>query len=240
MLLESNRIEFKEKLNDDIEKEVVAFLNYVGGGTIYLGINKKGEVTGVECADAVQLKIKDRLKNNITPSCLGLFDIVLEKMNDLPVIKLIVASGQERPYYVKKYGMSEKGVFVRKGSASEPMSASLIESLFAKRTRHSIGKIKSNRQDLRFEQLRIYYDSAGKTLNDQFAKNLELLNEDDNYNYVAYLMADNNNVSVKVAKYSGVNRVDLAENEEFGYCSIIKATKQVLDKIELEKETKGN
>ena len=237
MLSESNRIEFKERLNDDIEKEVVAFLNYLGGGIIYLGINKKGEVIGIKDADAIQLKIKDRLKNNITPSCLGLFDIVLETINDVPIIKLIIASGQERPYYVKKYGMSEKGVFIRKGSASEPMSASMIESLFTKRTRHSIGKIKSHRQDLRFEQLRIYYDSAGKTLNEQFAKNLEILNEDGHYNYVAYLMADNNNVSVKVAKYSGVSRVDLVENEEFGYCSIIKATKQVLDKIELENKT---
>jgi len=86
MLSESNRIEFKERLNDDIEKEVVAFLNYLGGGIIYLGINKKGEVIGIKDADAIQLKIKDRLKNNITPSCLGLFDIVLETINDVPII----------------------------------------------------------------------------------------------------------------------------------------------------------
>jgi hypothetical protein len=32
IMKESNRIEFKEKLTDGLEKEVGAFLNYTGGG----------------------------------------------------------------------------------------------------------------------------------------------------------------------------------------------------------------
>ena len=234
---ETNRIEYKEKLSDNLEKEVVAFLNYAGGGIIYLGIDKHGNTVGVKETDQVQLQIKDRLKNNILPSCLGLFDLVVEQRNDTNILKIIVASGSERPYYIRKYGLSEKGAFIRTGSAPEPMPAKMIETLFAKRTRNSIGKIKSPRQDLVFEQLRIYYDSANKTLNGQFAQNLELLNEDEVYNYVAYLMADNNNTSVKVAKYKGLDRVDLTESNEYGFCSLIKATKQVLDKIELENKT---
>ena len=235
--METNRIEYKQKLTDQLEKEVVAFLNYMGGGIIYIGIGKDGNAVGISDADKVQLQIKDRLKNNITPSCMGLFDVVVEKKDEKDIIKLIVASGQERPYYIKKYGLSEKGAFIRVGSASEPMSARMIEDLFAKRTRNNIGKIKAPRQDLRFEQLRIYYDSSGKTLNEQFAKNLELLNEDGDYNYVGYLLADNNTISVKVAKYSGNDRVNLIQNEEYGFCSLIKATKAVLDKIELENIT---
>ena len=46
-----------------------------------------------------------------------------------------------------------------------------------------------------------------------------------------------NGISVKVAKYSGTNQVDLIENEEYGYESLIKATKQVLDKLNLENRT---
>lgn len=234
---ENNRLEYKQQLTDNLEKEVVAFLNYLGGGVIYIGVSKDGKVIGVENSDQVQLQVKDRLKNNISPSCLGLFDVVEENSEEKLVIKLIVASGQERPYYIKKYGMSEKGTFIRKGSAAEPMSARMIEDLFAKRIRNSIGKIKSPKQDLKFEQLRIYYDSAGKTLNSQFLKTLELLNEDDQLNYVAYLLADNNNVSVKVARYAGTDRIDLIQSEEFGFGSLIKASKQVLDKIEVENKT---
>lgn len=39
---ETSRIENKEKLNEDFEQEVIAFLNYREGGAIYVGINKSG------------------------------------------------------------------------------------------------------------------------------------------------------------------------------------------------------
>ena len=74
-------------------------------------------------------------------------------------------------------------------------------------------------------------------LNQQFVPNLELLTEEGLYNYVAYLLADTNGISVKVAKYDGLDRFDLIENNEYGYCSLIKATKQVLDKIGVENKT---
>lgn len=234
---ENNRIEYKKQLTDLFEKEVVAFLNYLGGGVIYIGINDEGKIIGVKDSDKLQLQIKDRIKNNISPSCMGLFDVVEEYREDKPIIKVIVASGQERPYYIKKYGMSSKGAFMRNGSASEPMTERMIEDLFAKRIKTSIGKIESPNQELKFEQLRIYYDTIGKPLKKQFAKSLELLNPDNKFNYVAYLMADNNNVSVKVAKYADTSRVDLVQNEEFGFCSLIKATKLVLDKIDVENKT---
>lgn len=88
-----------------------------------------------------------------------------------------------------------------------------------------------------FEQLKIYYEALGIKLNAQFANNLELITLDGEYNYVAYLLSDINGVSIKVAKYGGNNRVDLIESNEYGYSSLIKATKQVLDKMELENTT---
>ena len=61
--------------------------------------------------------------------------------------------------------------------------------------------------------------------------------DDSRYNYIAFLMADNNSLSIKVAKYSGKDRVDLIQNNEYGYCSLIKATKSVLDKLDIENTT---
>lgn len=49
---------------------------------------------------------------------------------------------------------------------AEPMTQQLIETLFAKRTRNTLGKIKSPKQQLSFEQLKIYYEEAGKILNE--------------------------------------------------------------------------
>ncbi len=236
-MIESNRIEYKQELTDKLEKEVIAFLNYREGGIIYLGIDKNGSVLGIDNSDGDQLKIKDRLKNNIQPSCLGLFDVINENRDGKNIIKITIASGSEKPYHLRKYGMSEKGCFIRIGSASEPMPNHMIDDLYSKRTRNSIGKIRSNKQDLGFEQLKIYYDSKGLNLTEKFTKNLELLTQEGELNYVAYLMSDENGTSIKVAKYYDKDRVELIESNEYGYNSLIKSTKQVLDKLELENKT---
>ena len=183
-MTESNRIEYKQQLTDGLEREVVAFLNSHEGGIIWLGIDKTGKVTGLESVDEIQLKIKDRLKHNIQPSCLGLFDVLAEKRDWKNILKIIVASGPEKPYYLRKHGMTEKGSFIRIGSATEPMPISMIEDLFSKRTRDSISKIKSYRQDLSFGQLKIYYNESGYNLTEKFATNLELLIENGDYAHI--------------------------------------------------------
>ena len=78
-MAETNRIEYKTKLTDTLEKEIVAFLNYSDGGIVYLGIANDGTILGLQNCDEIQLKIKDKLKHNIEPSCLGLFDVIVEK-----------------------------------------------------------------------------------------------------------------------------------------------------------------
>jgi ATP-dependent DNA helicase RecG len=55
-MTESNRIEYKQELTDKLEKEVIAFLNYQGGGTIYLGIDKNEQVVGIKYSDSDQSK----------------------------------------------------------------------------------------------------------------------------------------------------------------------------------------
>jgi ATP-dependent DNA helicase RecG len=233
---DNNRVEYKREISSDsmLEKEVVAFLNSHEGGIIYIGIDNDGKTHGIDNVDKEMLQIKNRIRDKILPSSMGLFDISEIDRDSKSVIKITIASGTEKPYYIKKYGMSEKGCYIRTGSASDPMTQRLIDEMFSKRTRTSIGKIKSSRQDLSFEQLKIYYQSKGINLNDRFATNLELVTDDGEYNYVAYLMADKNNMSVKFAKYNGNSRIDLIENPDYGYESLIKATKQILDKIDLE------
>lgn len=238
-MTETNRLEYKQELSpdDDIEKEVIAFLNYHEGGNIFIGIDKEGNVPGVSDLDGDMLKLKDRIKNNILPSCMGLFDIQAEKKGTKDIIKITIASGPEKPYYKKKYGLTEKGCYIRIGTAAEPMSQKMIDELFAKRIRNSLGRMVSNKQDLKFEQLRIYYESSGLALNENFASNLELLTDTGKYNYVAYLLADNNSTSIKVAKYSSNTRVGLRESNEYGNGCLIRAAKQVIDKIEIENPT---
>ena len=235
---ESNRVELKRELTDMLEKEVVAFLNYRDGGIIYIGIDDVNKnVIGLNDVDDVQLKIKDRIKNNISPSTMGLFDVSTEEYSGKTIVKITVASGSEKPYYLNKMGMTPKGCYLRIGSASEPMPIKMIEDLFSRRIRNSIGSIKSRYQDLTFEQLKIYYNEKSLKLNDKFARSLELLTPDGFYNYAGYLLSDENGTSIKVAKYEGLDRIKLIENEEYGYCCLVKATKSVIEKLKIENKT---
>ncbi len=68
-------------------------------------------------------------------------------------------------------------------------------------------------------------------------RSLDLYTPEGMFNYAAYLLAYNNAVSMKVAKYSGTDKTDLIENVEFGYCSIIKVTHSILDKLDVENKT---
>ena len=237
LLQESNKTELKAELNDKLEKEIVAFLNYREGGDFYIGVDDNGNAVDLDNIDSLQLAAADRIKKNIQPSTLGLFDIVKEKYQGKQIIHIIISSGPEKPYYIKRQGMSETGCFIRIGTSSQPMTQAMIDDMYARRTHNSLSKIVSPRKNLSFEQLMIYYQNKGLNLNEKFAENLDLLTEDGRYNYVAYLLADNNGTSIKVAKYAGTDKVDLIENEEYGYCSLIKAAKSVLNRLEIENRT---
>lgn len=231
---ETNRIENKEQLNEDFEQEVIAFLNYKEGGIIYVGIDKNGQVVGVENNDLTQLQIKDRIKNNIQPSTLGLFDVTVETIDNKEIIKVIISSGTEKPYYLRKKGRTPEGCYIRIGSSKERMTERMIEEMFARRIKNSLKEIESPRQDLTFRQLKIHYEGNGMILNDNFARNLNLLTDEGKYNYNAYLLADENNISIKLVKYLGTNKMELIENQEYGYCCLITATQRILDRLTAE------
>ena len=235
-LIENYNTEFKRNLSKNLEKVVIGFLN-TQGGDLYIGIDDDGTIYGVENADSIQLQIVDRIKNNISPNVLGLYDIKTIQKDNKTIVHLIVSGGRERPYHLKEFGMVEKGCFMRIGSAIQQMSSEMISEQFRLRNKVSIANTLSKKQNLIHTQLKIYYNGEGYTINDSFLENLEIYTDENKFNYLAYLLADNNRMSVRVAKYRGTDKVDLIENEEYGDCSIIKACHKVLDKIDLENKT---
>ena len=237
MQTETNRIENKEQLNEDFEQEVIAFLNYKEGGIIYVGINKNGQVVGIRDVDLTQLQIKDRIKNNIQPSTLGLFDVTVETIENKAVIKVIISSGTEKPYYLRKRGRTSEGCYIRVGSSKERMTDRMIDDMYSRRIKNTLKEIDSPRQELTFNQLKIYYEEHGLKLNDNYLQNLDLLTSEGEYNYNAFLLADENNVSIKLVKYVGTNKLELLENLEFGNRCLITATQRVLDRLDVENTT---
>lgn len=89
---------------------------------------------------------------------MGLFDVMTVKMEDKDIIKIAISSGPEKPYYIRKYGLSPNGCLIRVGTTVQQMTMEMIDSLYSKRIRNSLGKLLSPRQDLTFKQLKIYYE----------------------------------------------------------------------------------
>lgn len=50
-MIKTNRVEYKVKLTNGLEKEIVAFLNYKEGGVLYIGINSDGGVVDIDDYD---------------------------------------------------------------------------------------------------------------------------------------------------------------------------------------------
>ena len=196
--IEDSRTEFKVKLVDDLEESVIAFLNK-DGGNIYIGVDDNGNVVGLKNnMDLFQRKIKDKIISNIEPSVLGLFDLEVLTKEDKKYLKITIAKGYETPYHIKGMGMTPDSCFIRVGSSNERMDEHLINKMFRERTKTSLKNIISPQQDLTFTDLKIYYAEKGFEVGDNFERQLGFFTRDGKYNYVAYLLADNNRVSIKV------------------------------------------
>lgn len=231
-MFENEMTEFKEKLNEKLEREVVAFLNTTHGGSIYIGIADDGTVMGIDGIDSKQREIKDRLKNNISPSTIGLFEITTPVIDGKNCIQVIVSGGNRRPYFIRKNGMSSEGCFFRVGSTTEKMTEGMIMDLFQKRSKETLISKRSPKQDLTFNYLKDHYREKGFEIGDNFLIQLELFTEDKEFNYLAYLLSDQNSLKLQYARYDSDDVFNLVEHREFGDQSIVKTTADVLDFIQ--------
>ena len=134
----------------------------------------------------------------------------METIDNKEVIKVVISSGTEKPYYLRKKGRTPEGCYIRVGSSKERMTERMIDDMYSKRIKNTLKEIDSPRQELTFNQLKIYYEEHGLKLNDNFLQNLDLLTSEGKYNYNAFLLADENNVYAKI-EYKGRKEVEMID-----------------------------
>ena len=66
MQYESERIEYKSQMVDDVYKEVLVFAN-TDGGVIYLGIDDKGHLVGIDNMDETYTRLTNGIRDAIAP-----------------------------------------------------------------------------------------------------------------------------------------------------------------------------
>ena len=229
---ETDKYELKETINDSLPKEIEAFLN-TNGGIIFIGINNKREVIGIEKGklDENMRRISDVISDKILPRCIDFVYAHHEIMDGKDIIKIDIKKGEEL-YYIKKYGMSPKGCHIRVGSTCREMTVDEIKKRFMatlKLEPLNIIEMKSLKQKLTFKVFKIYLNEQGVSYdNNTFVETFNLLTPNGQYNEMAYLLSDQFDESIKVCRFKG-HGGNLVMRKEFGNGCIFKIYYDVLN-----------
>ena len=233
---ESETIEFKSQLDANCTKAVVAFLNSSKGGTLYIGVDDFGKaLNNIDNIDTFTAAVANKLADSIEPSIAGLCSIesYLWEDEEVEVVRVSVASGTNKPYCIKSKGLNPKGCYYRLGNTSQPMPEAGIATMMMNR-RNYLYETPINNQNLTFRYLREIYSEYPYSILNNLPKTLNFYTSDRKYNLIANLFADVNNISLRVVKFAGIERLDIIENNEYGYTSILKATESIINKLDAE------
>lgn len=104
---ESYLVEFKERVNKSLARELTAFAN-ASGGRIFLGVNNQGNVKGIKNTNTLRSQIQD-IAFNCQPS------ITVHITSFQNVVIVSVPEGKDKPY------QCSDGFFIRMGANSQKM-----------------------------------------------------------------------------------------------------------------------
>ena len=234
--IESEALELKEKYTDAVIKEIVAFLNG-NGGTILVGVKDDGNVVGVDKIDEVLRKISDVIISQIEPNPQDEISSELKFVEGKTIIAIHIDKGQNYVYCQKKYGFSGKGCTIRIGTTCKEMTPEQIKIRYEQRFADSeyMLKKRSGSLDLSFRELKIYYSEKGYYLDEKtFESNLNLRNAAGEYNLLAELLSDRNNIPFTFVKFKGTNKAAISERNDYGYGCILTTYDKIKNRLQAE------
>lgn len=231
--VETEKIEFKKTTGELREgiTSLASMLNKNGYGVLYFGVKDNGDVVGQQIGDRTLREISQSIANFIKPQVIP--TIEHELVDDKNVIKIEVR-GSEKPY--SAYGR----YYMRSADEDRELSPTALKELMDRQSSSDIlTLIPAPVQALTFNKLKIAYVTAGLTVEQTtFEDNTGLKNGDGKYNMMAFLLADENDISIKVVTFAGKDKMDLIKRNEYGGTSLVTAIDKVLDYMESINETK--
>ncbi len=234
--IESEMLELKGKYTEGITKEIVSFLN-AEGGTILIGVEDDGVVIGVEHVDDVLRKISDVITSQIEPNPQDEIHSEIQFDEGKVIIAIQIKKGSNYIYCQKKYGFSSSGCTIRIGTTCKEMTPQQIKTRYEKKfiDNEYMLKKRASISDLSFRVLKVYYSEKNFHLdNKSFETNLNLRNESGEYNLLAELLADRNNIPFIFVKFKGENKASISERSDYGYGCILSIYEKIKDRLKAE------
>ncbi|MBQ3537319.1 MAG: putative DNA binding domain-containing protein [Clostridia bacterium] len=212
MIFETENIEFKSKLTDDIYKEVIAFAN-TDGGTVYIGIDNNGNAVGLEDVDETFLKITNGIRDAIAPDITMFVKFTLQ---DNGVVKITVGEGSFKPYYLKSKGLKYGGVYIRQGSSSVPASSDSIRKMIKESDGDIFEEMRSMEQELTFGDTKRAFDKHSVEFSEVKYRTLGLIDKTGSlYTNLAMILSDECPYTIKAAVFADKDNTEFVDSKEF-------------------------
>lgn len=235
--LENFNTELKEVLTSELKKEVVAFANTCDG-TIYIGINDKGEVIGVENSDDVIERASASIRNAIKPDVTMYVTLNIEDIENKKVVVIKVQRGASRPYYIGEKGLKPSGVYIRQGNSSIPASEEYIRQMIKETDGDSFEKLRSLNQNLTFNYTDMIFKKTGIEFGEVQKKTLGIIGEENLYTNLGLLLSDQCVHTLKIAVFEGKDKAVFKDRKEFTG-SLLKQITEAFEYIDLINKTKA-
>ena len=213
MIYESENVEYKSQMLEDLYKEVIAFAN-TDGGVIYIGIDDQGNLTGIDDVDETYTRLTNGIRDAIQPDVTMFVRYALQ---DSKVIRIAVSEGSYKPYYLKSKGLKPTGVYVRQGASSVQASPDQIRRMIKDSDGDVFEEMRTMEQDLTFEEAEKAFERYGVEFSEDKYIALGLRNlHDDQYTNLALLLSDQCQHTVKVAVFGDTANLTFKDSKEFG------------------------
>lgn len=219
--------EFKTSLAE-LDKGILALtamLNKNGKGKVYFGVANDGTILGLEGSIGQETikKIGVRISEQVRP-------IIIPKISfenyEEHVIIVVEAEGYNKPY-------SAAGEYrIRMGSENKKIDPSILSEMVLSNSITQMENVEAINQTLTFEQLKGLYREKRLTVNDDnFLLSSGLLTKKGTFNYLADILSDNNNVSIKVVRFKGKDKMEMISRNEFGYKCLLLSMRSAYDYV---------
>lgn len=234
---ESETVELKEIVVDDIKKEIIAFAN-CDGGKLYIGIRDDGTVVGLDNPDSVSLQISNMVRDAIKPDVTMFLHYKTIKEDGKKIIEVDIQRGTDRPYYLAKKGMRPDGVYVRQGYSSVPATDTAIRRMIRETDGDRFEAMRCLNQELAFEAAKKEFALRKVEFGPQQMRTLKLIDPDNLYTNLGLLLSDQCVHTIKAAVFQGTDQTTFKDRREFTG-SLMQQMNDVYDFIDFRNQTRA-
>lgn len=232
---ETETVELKSIVLDDIKKEIIAFAN-CNGGTVYVGIADDGTVLGVENADECALQISNMVRDAVKPDVTLFIHYETLDCEGKAVVAVNIQRGTNRPYYLAKKGLRPEGVYVRQGYSSVPATDTAIRQMIKETDGDSFENMRSINQELTFEVTKKEFEKRNLAFGQPQKQTLKLVSADGIYTNLGLLLSEQCPHTIKAAVFEGINQNVFKDRREFSG-SLMQQLNEVYDYIDFHNQT---